>query len=135
MESHGQSEDDRSRIREGGRGEPIDGGASAASSEDRLSPLRADGLLPARGHRGMAQDDEARGDMAEDARPQKSLVRRCEICGVRGVYIEVREVWIDGQYFGTFCGKCEMDRGRRRSRSRSEAESGPIPKRPGVRRL
>ena len=49
--------------------------------------------------------------MAEESRPAKSWVRQCEVCGVRGVYIEVREIWIDGVFFGTFCGKCEMRRG------------------------
>jgi len=37
-------------------------------------------------------------------------MRHCEICGVSGMYIEVREIWIDGAFFGTFCGKCEMRR-------------------------
>jgi hypothetical protein len=26
------------------------------------------------------------------------------------MYIEVREIWIDGTFFGTFCGKCELRR-------------------------
>ena len=81
-------------------------------------------LLPAGGHRSMAQDDEARGDLAEESRPAKSWVRQCEVCGVRGVYIEVREIWIDGVFFGTFCGKCEMRRG-----------TGPLPQRGGVHNL
>ena len=41
-------------------------------------------------------------------------MRHCEVCGVSGMFIEVREVWSDGAYFGTFCSKCEFDRGRRR---------------------
>jgi hypothetical protein len=72
----------------------------------------------------MARDDEARTDLPEE-RPQKSLVRRCEVCGVSGMTIEVREVWHDGMYFGVFCGRCEMRRRgdvppRRRANSRSE---------------
>jgi hypothetical protein len=40
----------------------------------------------------------------------KSLVRHCEVCGVSGMNIEVREIWHDGMYFGTFCGRCELRR-------------------------
>jgi hypothetical protein len=58
----------------------------------------------------MARDDEARAHFSIEE-PAKSLVRQCEVCGVSGMYIEVREVWFDGEYFGTFCGKCEMRRG------------------------
>jgi DnaJ-class molecular chaperone len=57
----------------------------------------------------MARTDEARADL-EESRPQKSGVKHCEMCGVSGMYIEVREIWIDGQFFGTFCGNCEMRR-------------------------
>lgn len=39
-----------------------------------------------------------------------SLVRRCEVCDASGMTIEVREVWHDGMYFGTFCGRCELRR-------------------------
>ena len=58
----------------------------------------------------MAQEHETRSDLAEESRPQTSRVKHCEVCGVSGFYIEVREIWIDGQFFGTFCGKCEMRR-------------------------
>jgi hypothetical protein len=37
-------------------------------------------------------------------------MRHCEICGVSGMNIEVREIWIDGEFFGSFCGRCEMRR-------------------------
>jgi hypothetical protein len=59
----------------------------------------------------MAQEHETRSDLAEESRPQTSRVKHCEVCGVSGFYIEVRDIWIDGMYFGTFCGKCEFRRG------------------------
>jgi hypothetical protein len=65
-------------------------------------------------------------------------MRYCEQCGVSGMHIEVREIWIDGEYFGTFCGRCEMRRGtgtpspaRRRANSRCEdGGQGSIPNDP-----
>ena len=44
-------------------------------------------------------------------------MRYCEMCGVSGMSIEVREIWIDGEFFGVFCGRCEM--------RRTEGESSP----------
>lgn len=40
-------------------------------------------------------------------------MRICEVCGISGINIEVREIWHDGEYFGTFCGQCEIKRGTR----------------------
>ena len=37
-------------------------------------------------------------------------MRYCEVCGASGMTIEVRELWIDGMYFGTFCPRCEERR-------------------------
>lgn len=46
-------------------------------------------------------------------------MRICEVCGVSGMTIEVREILIDGEYFGTFCGKCEMKRTGENARRRA----------------
>jgi hypothetical protein len=62
-------------------------------------------------------------------------MRHCEICGVSGMFIEVREVWIDGAYFGTFCCKCERDgRGEVPPRRRAQ-NSADVRKAEGIGRL
>jgi hypothetical protein len=69
----------------------------------------------------MAREDEAAGLGIEDSRPAEDRMRYCEMCGVSGMSIEVREIWIDGKFFGTFCGRCEMRRTSPPGRGKDDA--------------